>query len=98
MSCITTASPEPFSGYLEGQMMPCLAEEMLDGQHQSVPHIPLMTQLVKGLNLHSTGTQHKNLPQSSVTMSRLIYFIMCFHKGTCVSYYLLVGILNLVNH
>ena len=39
-----------------------------------------------GAYLHSTGTQHGNLHQLSVTMSRVTYFILRAHTGTCVSH------------
>ena len=37
-------------------------------------------------HLYSAGTQHVNLHQLSVTMSRVTYFILHAHTGTLVSH------------
>ena len=39
-----------------------------------------------GANLHSAGTQHRNLHQLSLTKSRVTYFILRAHTVTGVSY------------
>ena len=39
-----------------------------------------------GSNLYSARTQHGNLHQLSVTMSRMTYIILRAHWGTCVSH------------
>ena len=47
-------------------------------KHISIPAI--------GIYLYSTGTHHRNLLKSLVTMSRVTYFILQACTGNCVSY------------